>query len=179
MTMSDEAGTNLKMRTVGTALQREVNTLLMAAILAAVVFVILQVPASGLSFGEIGSFVERYVGPAWPFFAGATAVLGYAAAALLVAYFDLGGPRNWRGLERWLHWTAEASPSVGLLSTFVSLAAALQVYSQAGPGSPESQAAFIAQFGIATGSTIVGGVLGLVAFTLHRLLPEGETGELR
>jgi hypothetical protein len=49
---------------------------------------------------------------------------------------------------------------------------ALLAYGEAGPGQPETQAAFIKQFAIAFGSSIAGGLLALLAFTLHRLLPE-------
>ena len=49
---------------------------------------------------------------------------------------------------------------------------ALLAYGEAGPGQLETQTAFIKQFAIAFGSSIAGGLLALLAFTLHRLLPE-------
>jgi hypothetical protein len=49
---------------------------------------------------------------------------------------------------------------------------ALLAYGEAGPGQPETQAAFITQFAIAFGSSIAGGLLALIAFTLHRLVPD-------
>ena len=45
-------------------------------------------------------------------------------------------------------------------------------YGEAGPGQPETQAAFISQFAIAFGSSIAGGLLALLAFTLHRVIPD-------
>ena len=50
-------------------------------------------------------------------------------------------------------------------------------YSEAGPGRPETQAAFISQFAIAFGSSIAGGVLALLAFTLHRVIPDTSEEE--
>ena len=43
---------------------------------------------------------------------------------------------------------------------------ALMVYGEAGPSNPKTQAAFISQFAIAFGSSIAGGILALLAFTL-------------
>ena len=44
----------------------------------------------------------------------------------------------------------------------------------AGPGDPETQRAFIGQFAIAFGSSITGGILALIAFTLVTLINNGE-----
>ena len=76
------------------------------------------------------------------------------------------------GIGHALHWATEACPLVGLLTTFLSLLMALLVYGEAGPGNPGTQAAFITKFAIAFGSSIAGGVLALMAFTLHRVLPQ-------
>ena len=76
-----------------------------------------------------------------------------------------------------LHWATEACPLVGLLTTFLSLLVALLAYGEAGPNNPETQAAFITQFAIAFGSSIAGGILALVAFTLHRILPRASLEE--
>ena len=73
-----------------------------------------------------------------------------------------------------MDWAAEACPYVGLLTTFFTFLRALLVYSDAGPGNPETQAAFIKQFAIAFGSSITGGVLALAAFTLGALVTGGR-----
>ena len=73
-----------------------------------------------------------------------------------------------------LDWASEACPYVGLLTTFFTFLKALMVYAEAGPGSPDTQAAFIGQFAIAFGSSITGGILALMAFTLRALITSGE-----
>ncbi len=92
----------------------------------------------------------------------------------MIEILDFASPRNWNGIDQALHWATEACPLVGLLTTFASLLAALLAYGDAGPGQPETQAAFIKQFAIAFGSSIAGGLLALIAFTLQRLLPENS-----
>jgi len=113
---------------------------------------------------------------AWPFFAAVTVLLFYVIGAWLVDVFGMAVSRNWNTLAEALHWATEACPLVGLLTTFLSLLFALLTYGEAGPGRPETQAAFITQFAIAFGSSIAGGILALLAFTLHRLLPREEHG---
>ena len=54
---------------------------------------------------------------------------------------EFAAPRNWNGIDQALHWATEACPLVGLLTTFASLLTALLAYSEAGPGSPGTQAA--------------------------------------
>ena len=95
---------------------------------------------------------------------------------LYIILFDLGGYRDWYGIRQALHWSTEACPLVGLLTTFLSLLTALLAYGEAGPGKPETQAAFITQFAIAFGSSIAGGVLSLTSITLHRILPQTDGG---
>ena len=108
-----------------------------------------------------------------------TAFLFYVIGAWIVDAFHLGASRQWDRISEILHWAAEASPLVGLLTTFLSLLMALLVYGEAGPGKPETQAAFITQFAIAFGSSIAGGILALIAFTLHRLIPDDADGDYR
>ena len=156
---------------------REFHTLLLAAIVAvaAVIGARLVMPVAHLS--DIYGSVDKFVGPAWPFFAAVALFLCYGLGAWMVESFRLGAPRNWHGIDHALHWATEACPMVGLLTTFYGLLLALFAYSEAGPGKPETQAAFIANFALAFGSSIAGGVLSLVAFTLHRLLPQEAQGD--
>ncbi len=153
---------------------RELNSIAAGLILVVTVVVVLrwafpEVYASGLM-----PFIEKYVGVAWPFFAAVTALLFYAIGAWLADVFGMAISRNWNTIAQALHWATEACPLVGLLTTFLSLLFALLTYGEAGPGRPETQAAFITQFAIAFGSSIAGGILALLAFTLHRLLPREE-----
>jgi len=154
------------------ALHREVNTLLAAVILGTVAYVTARWGIPRIASESFHDFLDTFVGVAWPFFVAVTAFLFYAIGAWIVEVFDLGAPREWRGIGQGLHWATEASPLVGLLTTFFSLLMALLAYGEAGPGRPETQAAFITQFAIAFGSSIAGGVLSLMAFTLHRVLPK-------
>lgn len=158
---------------------REIQTLLLAAIvaMAAAIGARLVMPVAHLS--DIHGALDKFIGPAWPFFAAVALFLCYGLGAWIVESFRLGAPRIWHGIDHALHWATEACPMVGLLTTFFSLLLALLAYSEAGPGKPETQAAFIANFALAFGSSIAGGVLSLIAFTLHRLLPQEAHGDHR
>ena len=154
---------------------REVNTLVVAGAMGLAAYIAAMWAVPDIPEEGIMAFLEKFVGVSWPFFAVVTAFLFYAIGAWIVEAFALGVRRRWQGISHALHWAAEACPLVGLLTTFLSLLLALLVYGEAGPGNPGTQAAFITQFAIAFGSSIAGGVLALIAFTLHRVLPrDGE-----
>ena len=156
----------------GTLFLREVNTIIAALIIATVTYIFAFWVAPQIAEQNINELVPKFVGVAWPFFALVLALVFYVVGATIVAAFALGAPRQWSGISQALYWATEACPLVGLLTTFLSLLIALLAYGEAGPGQPETQAAFITQFAIAFGSSIAGGVLALMAFTLHRLLPK-------
>ena len=158
-------------------LLRELNAVAAALILGVTTVVVVR-----WAFPEIYAagpmlFVTKYVGAAWPFFAAVGIFVFYVTGAWLMDIFGMATPRNWTRISEALHWATEACPLVGLLTTFLSLLLALLTYGEAGPGQPETQAAFITQFAIAFGSSIAGGILALIAFTLHRLLPAEEIGD--
>jgi len=152
--------------------QRELNTLLVTIIAATSAYIFAAWAFPGLLTADLKALLDRFVGLSWPFFILVSLFLFYVIGALTVEGFDLAPPRRWQGIGHGLHWATEASPLVGLLTTFFSLLMALLAYGEAGPGRPETQAAFITQFAIAFGSSIAGGVLSLMAFTLHRVLPK-------
>lgn len=153
---------------------REFNTLLMVFCLAITAYITTYwwLPAIGNS-DPVGLMV-KFVGVSWPFFCLVSIFLLYVVGAWLAEIFALGGHRQWNGIRQALFWSTEACPLVGLLTTFLSLLTALLAYGEAGPGKPETQAAFITQFAIAFGSSIAGGVLALTSFTLHRILPNTD-----
>lgn len=152
-------------------LNRELNTIVVGLSLATTAFIILRWSFPRLADDGMIPFFEKFVGVSWPFFALVSAFLFYILGASVVEAFALGMPRRWQGIGHILHWATEACPLVGLLTTFLSLLTALLAYGAAGLGNPGTQATFITQFAIAFGSSIAGGVLALMAFTLHRLLP--------
>ncbi len=156
------------------ALLREVNTLLVAAILGTTAHVTARWGIPRVASESFPDFLDKFVGVSWPFFVAVTAFLFYAVGAWIVEVFALGAPRRWQSISTALHWATEACPLVGLLTTFFSLLTALLAYGEAGPGSPETQKVFISAFAIAFGSSIAGGVLALMAFTLHSVLPRDE-----
>ena len=158
------------------ALHREVNTLLAAAILGMTAYVTARWGIPRIASESFHDFLDKFVGVAWPFFVAVTAFLFYTVGAWIVEVFALGARRRWQGIAQGLHWATEACPLVGLLTTFFSLLTALLAYGEAGPGTPETQKVFISAFAIAFGSSIAGGVLALMAFTLHRVLPQDEEG---
>ena len=152
---------------------RGLHTLIAMAILAVAAFMLTKWFTPQLLVGNAIETLEKYLGFSWPFFAAVLAFILYATAAWLIEILEFAPARSWNGIDQALHWATEACPLVGLLTTFASLLTALLAYGEAGPGQPETQAAFITQFAIAFGSSIAGGLLALIAFTLHRLLPEG------
>ena len=153
-------------------LLRELNAIAAALILVVTTIVVVRWAFPGIYASGPMAFVTTYVGAAWPFFAAVGIFIFYVTGAWLMDIFGMAASRNWTNISEGLHWATEACPLVGLLTTFLSLLLALLTYGEAGPGQPETQAAFITQFAIAFGSSIAGGILALIAFTLHRLLPE-------
>ena len=150
---------------------RESRSLLAALIVGLGSYLGARWVVPGVPWDDVRHLAGTYLGFSWPFFGAVIAFLFYVVGAWIVDALEIGPRRDWRSVGHALHWATEASPLVGLLTTFVSLLNALLAYSEAGPGQPETQAAFISQFAIAFGSSIAGGLLALCAFTLHRLLP--------
>lgn len=163
----------------GTVLGRELNTLLVALIAGATLYIVARWLTPQITAENLHGLLRKFVGVSWPFFVTVTVFLFYVIGAWIVDAFHLGVSRHWDRISEILHWAAEACPLVGLLTTFLSLLLALLVYGDAGPGKPETQAAFITQFAIAFGSSIAGGILALIAFTLHRLVPDDPDGDYR
>ena len=159
------------------SITREFNTLLMVFCMAVSIYIVWNWGFSRIDPNSLFDQMIKFVGVSWPFFSLVSLFLIYVIGAWLADFFDLGGSRSWNGIRQALHWSTEACPLVGLLTTFLSLLTALLAYGEAGPGKPETQAAFITQFAIAFGSSIAGGVLALTSFTLHRILPDVDGGE--
>ena len=170
--MSSEQNTVERVDGVIPTIAREANSLILAVTIIVVAYILLQWGLPRLPTDNLGGWVRKYVGRSWPFFLTVAVFLAYVAGAWIVEVFALGVGRYWTRISRMLHWATEACPLVGLLTTFLSLLIALAAYGEAGPGDPRTQAAFMGQFAIAFGSSIAGGILSLIAFTLHRLIPE-------
>jgi len=158
-------------------LTREFNTLLMVFCMAVSSYIIINLGFPQITADNLFDQMTKFVGVSWPFFSLVSLFLIYVIGAWLAYFFDLGGGRNWEGIREALHWSTEACPLVGLLTTFLSLLTALLAYGEAGPGKVETQAAFITQFAIAFGSSIAGGVLALTSFTIHHILPQSSGGK--
>ena len=170
--MVSDANVMSRPRRKGTLFAREVNSLFIAIIVGVTTYILLKWAAPQVSAQGLHPLLEKFVGVSWPFFFAVMVFLYYVIGAWMVEIFALGIPRNWSEISDALHWATEACPLVGLLTTFLSLLLALLAYGEAGPGKPETQATFITQFAIAFGSSIAGGILALIAFTLHRVLPQ-------
>jgi hypothetical protein len=170
--MTTETKAALRSPHKGTTFGREVNSLLIAVIIGITTYIFSRWAVPQIASQGLHELMTKFVGVSWPFFLTVMIYLYYVTGAWIVETFALGGRRNWSGISQVLHWATEACPLVGLLTTFLSLLMALMVYGEAGPGDPKTQAAFIGQFAIAFGSSIAGGVLALLAFTLHRVIPE-------
>lgn len=156
----------------GSAFAREANTLLIATIAGIVTYICATWAVPQITSLGLHELLRKFVGVAWPFFVTVTIYLYYVTGAWIVDVFAFGTNRGWDRISQVLHWATEACPLVGLLTTFLSLLLALMVYGEAGPGQLQTQTAFIKQFAIAFGSSIAGGILALLAFTLHRLIPD-------
>lgn len=153
----------------GSRFTRELNTSLVAGIITLATYTLLR-ELSPLKGQDLYDLALTYAGPAWWFFLMVAAFLFWVFAALTVQIFSLASARRWDSIDTFLEWATEACPLVGLLTTFISLLMALLVYSEAGPGKPETQQAFIENFAVAFGSSICGGLLALTAFTLHKFV---------
>jgi hypothetical protein len=170
--MTSEANVISRPRRGGSLFAREVNSLFIALIVGVSTYILLKWATPQVTAQELHPLLEKFVGVSWPFFVAVMIFLYYVIGAWIVELFALGTSREWSEISDALHWATEACPLVGLLTTFLSLLLALLVYGEAGPGKPDTQAAFITQFAIAFGSSIAGGILALVAFTLHRVIPQ-------
>ena len=156
--MSDMTGLKLPMKLK--SVNREINTVILVFIVGVLIVMWADFNISMKQLSQIEVFLAKYVGIAWPFFLIVAGFIFWAVGAYIVEVFLLTQKRNWTFVVKILDWAAEACPYVGLLTTFYTFLNALLVYSKAGPGTPETQAAFIGQFAIAFGSSITGGILG-------------------
>jgi len=161
----------------GTAFGRDLNSLLIATSIGVTTYIFAIWAVPQITSHDLHDLLSKFVGVGWPFFVTVMTYLYLVTGAWIVETFALGIPRRWEHISQVLFWATEACPLVGLLTTFLSLLLALMTYSEAGPGRPETQAAFISQFAIAFGSSIAGGVLALLAFTLHRVIPDTSEEE--
>ena len=159
------------------SVQRSLHTIIVSAMFAVLAVMGVRWSLPDLFTGNFVGSLEKYLGFSWPFFAAVLCFIFYVLGAWIIEFFDFAAGRDWSGIDQALHWATEACPLVGLLTTFGSFRSALLVYGEAGPGLPETQAAFISQFAIAFGSSIAGGLLALVSFTLQRLLPADRLGD--
>ena len=169
--MDTQANSASKYLNRGTAFGREINSLLIAVIIGITTYIFAYWAVPHIASQGLHELLRKFVGVSWPFFVAVMAYLYYVTGAWIVEAFELGVRRQWNGISQVLHWATEACPLVGLLTTFFSLLMALMVYGEAGPNDPKTHAAFISQFAIAFGSSIAGGILALLAFTLHRVIP--------
>lgn len=165
---------NLKVPSTLISISREINTLILISIISVIIIMWADFNISVNQLEELKAFLNKYVGIAWPFFIITALFIFWAIGAYIVEVFLSTQKRNWSVIIKMLDWAAEACPYVGLLTTFFTFLNALLVYSKAGPGTPETQAAFIGQFAIAFGSSISGGILALFAFSLRALIISGE-----
>ena len=155
-------------------LSREILTIMLFSIFLMLMVMAADVSLSFKQMTVIEQFLARYVGVAWPFFMMIAIFIIWAFGAWVVEFVGVKAKRNWKPIVKVLDWAVEACPYVGLITTFFTFLNALVVYSQAGPGNPDTQKAFIGQFAIAFGSSITGGILALIAFTLVTLINNGE-----
>ena len=150
---------------------RELHTVLVALNVIVAAYLVLRGILPEWNIEYAGLLTSKYIGPSWWFFAAVGLFIVWVVAALIVQLTGLGVVREWRSIDAGLHWAFEASPIVGLLATFIAFLTALLAYADAGPGKLETQQAFIEQFAIAFGSSICGGIMALIAFTLEKVLP--------
>ena len=151
------------------ALRRETHTLLAAANIVLLGYLIARDIVPDVTPDTVLAWFERFIGPTWPFFAGAALLLLYATGAWLAEWGDRDTERDWTSLVHALHWATETAPMMGLLQTFMTLLIGLEAFGAAGPGAA-SQSVFINQFSMALGSTIAGVALSLGCFTVHKLV---------
>ncbi len=151
------------------AFMREVHTWLAALsiALAAAVFIFGSLPDSE----SAASLARKYLGPGAPFFVGIGILILYAFAAFVIDAFGLAAPRRWAGLGNALHWAQESAQWIGLISSFYAFMIGINTYSQNLANGAVARQEFLQSVSLAITSTLAGGVLALIAFTLQRVLP--------
>ena len=156
------------------AFMREVHTWLAALsiALAAAVFFFGSLPDSE----SAASLARKFLGPGAPFFAGIGILILYAFAAFLIDAFGFAVPRRWSGLANALHWAQESAQWTGLISSFYAFMIGINTYSQNLVNGATARQEFLQSVSLAITSTLAGGILALVAFTLLRVLPTDEGG---
>jgi cytochrome c biogenesis factor len=153
---------------------REVHTWLAALsiALAATVFIFGSLPDSESMTG----LARKYLGPGAPFFAGIGILILYAFAAFVIDAFGLAAPRRWAGLGNALHWAQESAQWTGLISSFYAFMIGINTYSQNLANGAAARQEFLQSVSLAITSTLAGGVMALIAFTLLQVLPTDEGG---
>lgn len=156
------------------AFMRELHTWIAALsiALAVTIFFIGSLPDSDSAL----SLAKKFLGPGAPFFAGIGILVLYAFAAFVVDAFGLVAPRRWTGLGNALYWAQESSQWTGLISSFYAFMIGINSYSQNLANGTVARQEFLQSVSLAITSTLAGGVLALVAFTLQRVLPSDEGG---
>jgi hypothetical protein len=159
---------------ISPTLLREARVALVAFTLGLMGMVTLSVVApERASFDWFGAWSQR-IGWSWPLFYSFGLVLVWSSSSLLVETFCKAPRRDWGAQREALLWIFESAPTIGMLTSFTSLASALVRLSAAQGSGEAAIKAFLSDFGICITSTIAGGGVSLVAFTLVKILPTND-----
>lgn len=151
-------------------LRREVDTILVAAILAVGGYLVARAAGLWAGAGTASPGMGRFLGPSAPAFGAAGLLLLWVTGALAV---ELSGItqicRQWGAIAAALFYVENAAPFVGLLECFISIVKALLAYSAAG-GSARAQPELIANIAIALGASAIGCFVALCAHSLKAVV---------
>ena len=153
---------------------REIHTWLAAfsIALAIAVFAFGSLPDGA----GVASLAQKYLGPGAPIFAAIAILINYALAAFVLDAFGLAAPRRWDGLGNALHWAQESAQWVGLISSFYAFSIGINSYSQNLANGAVARQEVLQSVSLAITSTLAGGVLALLAFSIQKVLPQDQGG---
>jgi len=153
---------------------RELHTWLVACsiALATAVFALGSLP-DGVG---VASLAWKYLGPGWSVFAAIAVLIDYTLAAFVLDAFGLAAPRRWAGLANALHWSQESAQWAGLISSFYAFMIGINTYSQNLANGAVARQEFLQSVSLAITSTLAGGILALLAFSIQKVLPQDRGG---
>lgn len=157
-------------------LWREMDTVLLVAILAVGIYLVCAVAGIRVDFVSARAAIGKFLGFSAPVFIAAIAFLAWVAGALAIEVLGFTSAlRSWSGIAAMLFYVENVAPFVGLLECFISIVRALLAYSELG-ASAQAQSVLIANIAVALGASAVGCFVALLAHSLKAVVDYRREG---